>query len=81
MHLYLITRIGKSAHYDEFEEAVVAARSPKDARSIHPDRDWVGANDLGGATWVPPEKVRATRVGTASRRTKRGVVVASFRAG
>lgn len=78
--LYLIER-PDDAGYDEYDEAVVAAKSEEDARSIHPDplkKNWSG---LATDDWIDIDKVEVTYLGQAKIRMKRGVVLSSFLAG
>lgn len=77
-NLYLISR-PDVADYDEYESAVVVAKSEDDARKIHPGHPRL-LNTLDNS-WVSPEKVIVTFLGLAKPRSRRGVVLASFISG
>ena len=68
---------------DTFDSCVVVAKSPADARKIHPSggENGLASDDLGATTWAPPKHVTVVRIGTASRAQARGVICASFNAG
>ena len=74
MKLYLISRKGK-VDYDEYNAIVVAAKTMKEAKLIHPN----GKNNSG---WVnSPDEVKAEYIGMAKKGTKSGVILASYNAG
>lgn len=92
MNLYLISRRDLGG-YDEYQSAVVCAKSVEDARNIHPGAGRWGngrfneqgnrelwAKELTVCVWVPPPKVIVRCIGKA-RKVGRGVVCASFCAG
>lgn len=70
----------RPAGWDEYEEFVVSARTPAEAKGIHPrgdsgltDAEWV-------RDWVLPAGLNATLLGVCNHKRPR-VVVASFNAG
>lgn len=80
MKLWLISRdIGRD--YDVYNAAVVAAETADDARTIHPDGSGtpVEPNADKWPCWCAPDDVRL--IGEAVAGTKRGVILASYRAG
>ena len=79
MKLYHIGRPDRCG-WDEYSGAVVAARCEEDARLIHPD-GYTTDERRFTATWVAPERVIVTLIGTSIRGTKAGVIEASFNAG
>ena len=84
MNIYELSQ-SKSKGLDTYDSCVVIAKSPKDARTIHPSRDlqdqpWTGEG-TGIMTWAKPEDVTVVHIGKASRGMKRGLVVSSFNAG
>ena len=76
MRLYLIRRTDNFS-YDEYDSAVVAAKSKKDASTIHPEED-ARYRDYG---WTTLDNIEVKYIGRAKRRTKRGVICASYNAG
>lgn len=72
--LYLLTR-KDIVKYDQYDAAVVCANSPKKAKETHP------GNPKNYPTWTNLEFVDCHLVGIASKRTKTGVILASFNAG
>ena len=90
MKLYLLTRDEKT-DWDTYDSAVVAAESPEDARSIHPDSDKFRQDPMRMnldpwesrfPTWAKtPIKVKVKELGQAAPGVKRGVICASFNAG
>lgn len=79
MNLYVISQ-HINHEYDTFGSVVVAARSRREARSIHP-RGQIWPNWGGDDSWVHPSDVRVTYIGQAKPGTSVGVISASFRAG
>jgi hypothetical protein len=80
MNLYLISQEVNS-DYDTYSDAVVAAESEDEARSIHPSGV---KNDLTRSTtsdWTSPENVAVRLIGVATPFTKSGVICSSFHAG
>ncbi len=78
MKLYLIEQDDNDG-YDTHDSAVVVAASATEAKKINPGGEdrW---NDIW-STWASsPDKVTATCLGTANRRT-RGIICRSFNAG
>ena len=85
MKLYLLTRIGSQAGYDEYDNAVVMAASPIKARRIHPDSDKEPVTHARSG-WPAFEHVRATYIGDAQPKMADlgfllPVICSSFRAG
>ena len=79
MNLYLISQ-DVNENYDTYDSAIVAARTNKEARMIHPSGyDWDGESRYG--SWVSAENVNAKIIGVAKKGTTKGVVLASFNAG
>lgn len=84
LQLYLLQRPeDDQADFDQYIGCVAAAWSEDDARKIHPKDEpggkWVTHDPRGG--WVPPESLIVTLLGDAGPNIKRGVVLASFKAG
>jgi len=79
MNLYLVSRKG-ACDYDQYSDAVVAAKTKKEAQLTHPSGR-KGVNSWDKASWVRPEDVLVEYIGKAKRGTKAGVVCASFHAG
>ena len=78
MNLYRISQ-NVADGWDTYDSAIVAAKSPEDAASIHPSTvdPWPQYGD-----WVStPEQVTVELIGVAVNGTSRGVVLASFNAG
>lgn len=81
MNLYLISR-NEAIGYDEYDSAIVAAESPEDAITIHPDRQKASVPQAGDHSWAYNVKnIEVTLIGQATPKTKRGVILASFNAG
>ena len=80
MNIYLIEQTDNQ-NYDTFDSAIVAASTEDKARLIHPSdiENWDGQSDKYG-TWVNSEMVTVTLIGLAID-NKKGVLLASFRAG
>ncbi len=78
MKLYPIEQ-DENNGWDTHDSAVVVAASAKKAKETNPG---VGGKWTGGySTWAnSPDKVTATCLGTANRKT-RGVICSSFNAG
>lgn len=78
LRIYLLERIGKTA-YDEFEGCVVAAENAAAAVNISPtgkefdgfDPQWVGSIS----------EIKCTEIGIANEAQKKGVIIASYKAG
>ena len=78
-NLYLITR-PDAPDYDEFDSAVVCAKSEEEARMIHPGcYDWDGKASPHDS-WVDADKVTVELLGKAKMQFD-PVVCASFNAG
>jgi hypothetical protein len=63
--------------YDTFDSAIVVAKTEEDAKTIHPaDSEFSSTR-----TWCHVDEVKVEYIGTATKGTKRGVILASFNAG
>lgn len=95
MKLYLISQ-NLLTKYDTYNSAVVSAESPDDAKDIHPDNSvthvkndkWFGTYAKGGEYQTEPDTwVRYSEIGhikveyLGETEKKRGVILASYRAG
>lgn len=76
MKLYLVTT-KKAVDYDQYDGMVVAARSSEDALTIDPH----GMNFSATSHLFSPNQVDIEYLGEAGAKTKRGLILASFRAG
>ncbi len=77
LKIYLLERIGRTG-YDEFYGCVVAAKDAEDAVTIAPCGH---AFDPSDSTWCDISQIKCTEVGVAKKNQKRGVIMASFKAG
>lgn len=74
MKLYRIYRPDNlPIDWDQYDEAVVAAKNEQEARRIHP----AGASGGSARSWIPAEHVLIEYLGTAKPGTKAGVICAS----
>ena len=92
MNIYLITRSDEGG-YDTYDSAVVVAETEEAARLIHPGgyvrengkwlKDYFTGVKIGDPdTWIAPEKVLVTLLGTVVGKTMVGdVICASYNAG
>ena len=81
MNLYLIYR-NEAIDYDEYDSAIVAAESPEDAITIHPDGREASVPRADDRNWAYNiNNIKVTLIGQATPETKRGVILASFNAG
>ena len=82
MNIYHISQ-RENTGYDTYDEAVVVAKSARDARSIDPStRDGTWEEDDYVRAWCSsPKEVKAERIGKALGTMKRGIVCSSFHAG
>ncbi|KKL74499.1 hypothetical protein LCGC14_2064310 [marine sediment metagenome] len=71
MNIYLVSRTDE-VDYDEYDAVVVVAHNAKEAKTIKPS-DY-------GKEWETPENLQVLLVGTANRKRK-GIILASFKAG
>ena len=94
MKLYLITAPKSSDYWDKYDSAVVAAKSPADARKIHPsdnvtyvrDGQWMGTYAEGGewilddcSGWVKYAERKQVKVKyLGETKRKRGLILASY---
>jgi len=82
MNLYLISQ-DVNENYDTYDSAIVAAKTNKEARMIHPSDlydNWDGKAEKYGS-WASFEDVKAKLIGTAKKGTRKGIVLASYNAG
>jgi len=81
MNLYLISQ-DENDDWDTYDNAVVAAMSEDEARTIHPNGDGTLLVGKMGTWCSSPDRVVVTLIGTAVDGTKAGTVIcASFNAG
>jgi len=94
MNLYLV-KAPDTLGWDVFLGFVVAAKSEKEARETYPGRygnptSWDGKGwqwvDCDGKPvyeddWPAPDTLKVRKIGTASPRCKKGVVLAEYRNG
>ena len=86
MNLYLISQSDVEG-YDTFSDAVVAAYTEDEARTIHPNHNCekripLPEMDFHLGDWTnSPNKVLVTFIGLADPKIKAGVICASFHAG
>lgn len=80
MNLYLISQEANN-DYDTYDSAVVVAKTPKEAKAVHPNGKRVNNQDyMTNYTWVGIDDVKVKFIGTTKRK-KKGVICASFNAG
>ena len=80
MNLYLLSQSDNSG-YDTYDSCVVCAKSKKDAITITPDESVFKENEMF-ATWANKlVNIKCEHIGKASKKQKRGVILASFNAG
>jgi len=82
MNLYLISQ-NTNENYDTYDSAIVAAKTNKEARMIHPSDlydDWDGKVKPYDS-WAAFEDVNAKLIGVAKKGTRKGIVLASYNAG
>lgn len=77
MNIYKIERRDE-VDWDEYNAAVVVAKSPQDAKKIHPDPE---EPDGSSKAWVAPGLIAVEYVGRAGTKLQRGVVLSDFRRG
>ena len=82
MKLYIISQEVNTG-YDTYDSAVVAAESEEDAKTIHPggETEPVREIDRHFYEWCGLAHVKVELIGVAVKGTKRGVIVASYKAG
>ena len=81
MNLYLISQTEVDG-YDTYSDAVVAAKTPKEASTFHPGGGDKLPRDDASGTWTnDPAKVSVSLIGRAIKGMPAGVVCASFHAG
>ena len=88
MKLYLLTN-PEPQDYDQFLAVVVCAKSPKDAREIHPcefttTEDWEENENSWDNDWPKYKnrhKIKVEYIGTPKAGQKKGVILSSFNAG
>ena len=77
LKIYLLERMDNVC-YDEFNGCVVVAKDAEDAVTIAPCGH---AFDPSDSTWCDISQIKCTEVGVAKKNQKRGVIMASFKAG
>lgn len=87
MKLYLITN-PETPDYDQYQNAIVCAKSPKDARLIHPCKStsteaWENESFNYGdwPKYKNRDKIQVEYIGTPNAKQKRGVILSDFNAG
>ncbi len=85
MKLWLISQREHNG-WDTFDSAVVAAKTEKIAKTIHPKESWDTENreDCWKDSYIwasSPDAVTIVLLGNAKLCTKEGVILASFNAG
>ena len=86
MNLYLISQ-SENHNYDTYDSAVVVAKTPSQAKQIHPSEDKYNGDiktwERPYGTWATsPKNVTAKYIGKAKRGLKSGIVLcSSFNAG
>lgn len=81
MNLYLIEQ-STNNEYDTYSDAVVAAKTPKEAKNTHPNNSGNPLTHEDYGTWVDSaDLVTAKLIGKAAKGIKAGVICASFHAG
>ena len=79
MKLYHISQ-SVNNDYDTYSDAVVSAKSIKDAKTIHPDGNKIVSKCCEiFSTWAPIDDISVEYLGKTKR--SRGVICASFHAG
>ncbi len=76
MNIYKIIRLDPP-NFDEYTAAVVVAKSPQDAKKIHPG----GRLDESTRDWTTPELIDVLYLGKAGAQLERGVYLEDFRRG
>lgn len=64
--------------YNTYESAIVAAETPEQALSIHPD---INGIQKGASAWAELGDLKIELIGEAKEGTKAGVILASYNAG
>jgi len=67
--------------YDTYDSAIVAAATKNDAKTICPDSDICQDSVSPYDSWCSIQDVEVKYLGNAAKNVKRGVVLASYRAG
>lgn len=78
MNIYKLERPDR-CKYDGHDSVVVVAETEDEARQIQPNGEFTFVKYF--STWVPPEKVIVTLIGTAIGFTTKQVICASFNVG
>lgn len=79
MNLYKISQ-DVNNDYDTFDSAIVAAETEDEARNTHPEKNFPLGFDFN-TYWCDQSQVTVEKIGTATKDTKAGVILASFNAG
>ena len=81
MNLYLVSQT-INENYDTYDSFVVAANTPEEARSIHPNGQPIDSKAIRYGDWTAAENTTAKVIGVAVDGTEAGVIfIASFNAG
>jgi hypothetical protein len=86
MNIYKVTREDGNWDYDQYEEMVVYAASPEEAKKIHPWGDsiiWDDMKDQWSINngWPHIDILFAELLGKAKENARAGVITASFKSG
>jgi hypothetical protein len=79
MKLWMLTQ-NEVGGYDTYDSCIVAANTEQEAKKIYPCTyaEW---GSIGRSWASSPDRVTATCIGTATKGTEAGVILASFNAG
>ena len=84
MNIYLISQSVNNG-WDTYDSAVVVAKSPADAQTIHPsgrpEPTRIEDSDDSMTAWCAQYEVKIEEIGVIFEGQERGVVCASFNAG
>lgn len=81
LNLYFISQSERD-DYDTYDSAIVAAKTPQEAKLIRPDHyQWDNIETKYPSWATDPKNVKVKLIGIATPKTKKGVVLASFNAG
>jgi hypothetical protein len=96
MNLYLLTQTANQDH-DTYDSVIVCAETPTEAKKIHPNKlarrygdkilskykedDENGTPGYERGSWAFIEEIKCKLIGEAHKNLKKGVVLASYRAG
>lgn len=81
MKLWLISQKVNN-DYDTYDSAIVAAETEDAAKNMRPDgTEFTDAESLFFSSWCELKDVEIEYLGNAAKHIKRGVILASYRAG